>query len=309
MDKALITLAGTLLGTLLGYVLSRRSFREQRQWTARERRYDELLGHLSVARVKLTDLCEYFQEPDSEYGDYSKNARFNQLKQERDAALAAIRPLVGPASVFLSNEAIAALKELEASKWHAGMDSVNEADYIEAVDKLVEKAESEVIAAARVQLVPEARAWGILKSGEVANMQAGVQLSEGVKIRAEIDNSLVKGLLLANGGGAVALLAFLKVVFEVKRLEPLAIYVIAALLIFHLGLVAALVHNKYRRDCSLVYENNAMRPPPGKLFGLTLKEPRVCGISKLFRFLSIAFFLLGGIVVSSGGLRLVLCAT
>lgn len=307
MDKAFVTLAGTLLGALLGYVLSRRSFREQQQWTARERRYDELLSHLSVARVKLTDLCEYFQEPDSEYSDYSKNARFNQLKQERDAALAAIRPLVGPASVFLSDEAIAALKELEASKWHAGMDSVNEADYIETIDKLVEKAESEVIAAARAQLMLKARSWGILKSGGVANMQAGVQLSEGVKIRAEIDNSLVKGLLLANGGGAVALLAFLKVVFEIQRLEPLAIYVIVALLVFHLGIVTALIHNKYRRDCSLVYENSGMRPSAGTLWGFKLSEPRSCGISHLFRFLSIAFFLLGGIVVAVGGLKLVLC--
>ncbi len=129
----------------------------------------------------------------------------------------------------------------------------------------------------------------------------------GIERRSQIDTELVKGLLLANGGGAVALLAFLKVVFEVRRLEPLAEFVVFGLLAFHLGIVAALIHNKYRRDCSLIFEHHNYRPPAGTLWGIKLKEPRVCGISKLFRFLSIAMFLLGGLIVSGGALWLLWC--
>ncbi len=106
----------------------------------------------------------------------------------------------------------------------------------------------------------------------------------------------------------MALLAFLKVVFEVRRLEPLAPFVVFGLLAFHLGIVAALIHNKYRRDCSLIHEHYDYRPPGGTLWVFKLKEPRVCGISKLFRFLSITMFLLGGLIVGGGALWLLRCS-
>jgi ABC-type nickel/cobalt efflux system permease component RcnA len=80
------------------------------------------------------------------------------------------------------------------------------------------------------------------------------QPSEGVKTRSEIDIEIVRGLLLANGGGAVALLTFLPKAFEKGPLSSLAMPVVLALFVFHLGIVAAIVHNHYRRRCSLEYE-------------------------------------------------------
>lgn len=136
---------------------------------------------------------------------------------------------------------------------------------------------------------------------------ADVRESPGVQRRSDIDNELVKGLLLANGGGAVALLAFLKVVFDTQDLRPLAIYVVYALIAFHIGVATALVHNHYRTRCSLIYDQHNFRPPPGKLFGKLLNEPRECRISKIFRWGSLALFTSGGLIVAFGALRLLLC--
>lgn len=122
--------------------------------------------------------------------------------------------------------------------------------------------------------------------------------SEGFKARVQVDNELVRGLLFANGGGAVALLAFLPTAFDRHLVLP----VVWALFIFHLGIVAAIVHNNYRRECSLEYERHDYRPPSGSLWGFDLKMPTVCFISRCFRWTSIALFLLGGFVVFMGTL-------
>lgn len=134
-----------------------------------------------------------------------------------------------------------------------------------------------------------------------------VQPSEGVKTRAQIDTEVARGLMLANGGGAVALLAFLPTVFDKDILRPLAIFVVAALFTFHLGIVAALIHSHYRRRCSLIYETHGMRPPPGKLFGRDLREPTACWASWKWMWASIVLFLGGGGTVFVGALRIVLC--
>ncbi len=133
-----------------------------------------------------------------------------------------------------------------------------------------------------------------------------VQPSEGVKTRAQIDTEVARGLLLANGGGAVALLAFLPTVFDRYALRPLALYVLAALFVFHVGIVAALIHSHYRRRCSLTYETHGMRPPPGKLFGRNLREPTECWASWKWMWASIMLFLAGGSTVLVGALRTVL---
>jgi hypothetical protein len=129
-----------------------------------------------------------------------------------------------------------------------------------------------------------------------------VQPSEGVKTRAEIDTEVARGLLLANGGGAVALLAFLPTVFEKQQLRPLALPVVAALFIFHVGIVAALVHSHYRRRCSQIYETHEFHPPAGKLFGRNLHEPTVCWASWKWMWASIVLFLLAGSTVFVGAI-------
>lgn len=121
--------------------------------------------------------------------------------------------------------------------------------------------------------------------------------SPGVERRSQIDTEVVRGLLLANGGGAVALLAFLPVAFDKKVLYPLAVPIVVALFLFQLGIVAAVIHNHLRRRCSLVHDHYKFRPPAGTLLGIPLKEPRVCFLSRSFMWLSLLLFLLGGFTI------------
>jgi hypothetical protein len=131
-----------------------------------------------------------------------------------------------------------------------------------------------------------------------------VELSEGVKLRTQIDTEVVKGLLLANGGGAVALLTFLSTVFSNEKLNPLALYIVFALGLFLLGITAAITHNHLRRRCSLIHEAHNMRPPPGKFLGRKLRKPTACSLSSWCMWGSIVFFMLGGVVVFAGAVRL-----
>jgi len=137
------------------------------------------------------------------------------------------------------------------------------------------------------------------------NSTKSEQISPGVKIRAQIDAEIVKGLLLANGGGAVALLAFLPKVLGSPLLSLLALPVIVALFTFHLGIVAAIVHTHFRRKCSLVYEQYKFAPPAGTLFGRTLSQPGICVASLCCMWASVGAFLAGGCLVFIGALRVV----
>lgn len=85
-------------------------------------------------------------------------------------------------------------------------------------------------------------------------------VSEGVKIRAQIDTESVRNVMLVNGGGSVALLALLPAILG----TPLVFGVLATLAIWLLGLTLAVCHSVLRRKCSLVYEQHGMKPPPGK---------------------------------------------
>jgi hypothetical protein len=130
----------------------------------------------------------------------------------------------------------------------------------------------------------------------------GVIMSKGLEIRAQIDTENVKGLLLINGGGAVALLAFLPhVLFELDY-ESLTKAILWGLFIFQVGLLFAVIHNRLRRICSLIHDQHNLNPPPGKLFGFQLKQPRDCFLSVLFMWGSAAAFFLAGFLVFLGGL-------
>jgi hypothetical protein len=135
-------------------------------------------------------------------------------------------------------------------------------------------------------------------------------MEKGVEIRAQIDSENVKGLLLINGGGAVALLAFLPTIFGKPNFQPLTILVLWALFAFQIGLVAAVIHNRLRRICSLVYESYWRRnsqPPRCKLIPAWLKrsDPCACFVSIIFMWLSLVAFVTGGILVFCGGLKVI----
>ncbi len=130
--------------------------------------------------------------------------------------------------------------------------------------------------------------------------------SKWVEIRAQIDTELVKGLLVINGGGSVALLAFLPVILGKPEYAPLAKAVLWGLLSFQVGLVSAVIHNRLMRVCSLEFEKHNYIPPPCKVFPISLFKfkndaPCVCRVSIIFMWSSILAFLLAGILVINGG--------
>jgi hypothetical protein len=135
-------------------------------------------------------------------------------------------------------------------------------------------------------------------------MEMGITMTKGVEIRAQIDTESVKALLLVNGGGAVALLAFLPSVFSTTDLRPLAEPVTWALFAYQLGLFFAVLHNHWRRRCSLAYEAAVGKPPPCTVLGRALSEPCVCHRSWACMWLSALAFLVAGLIVFCGLLHI-----
>jgi len=128
-------------------------------------------------------------------------------------------------------------------------------------------------------------------------------VADGRETRAAIDSETVRGLLLINGGGAVALLAFLPGVLQKPELESLARAIIWAVFTFQAGLAFAVIHNRMRRLCSLEYaKKDRKRCSP---FGYGLREPCICHWSIGFMWGSIVSFLVAGLVVLNAGLGVV----
>lgn len=130
----------------------------------------------------------------------------------------------------------------------------------------------------------------------------------GLEIRAQIDSENVKGLLLINGGGAVALLAFLPTILGKPPFESLLRAIVWALFAFYVGVVAAVIHNRLRRVCSLHYEHHNYAPPPCSHIPAwikfeQLKQPCICLRSIFFMWVSVLSFVLGGSVAASGALK------
>ena len=121
-----------------------------------------------------------------------------------------------------------------------------------------------------------------------------------MKIRAQIDLETVKGLLLINGGGGVALLTIISAAIEKDAYKSLVYTAFIGILIFGFGLVFAIVHNMLRRKCSLIHDKHEYRPPSGHLFGkrgFQLRQPTVCWWSMTFAYLSVAAFVSAGLYV------------
>ena len=109
-------------------------------------------------------------------------------------------------------------------------------------------------------------------------------MTKGLEIRAQIDTELVKGLLIINGGGSIALLTFLPTILGKPEYLPLSKAVLWGLFSFQIGLVSAVIHNRLRRVCSLEFEKYNYNPPPCKVFPISLFKfrndaPCVCRAS------------------------------
>jgi hypothetical protein len=130
-------------------------------------------------------------------------------------------------------------------------------------------------------------------------------MANELEIRAQIDTENVKALLLINGGAAVALLAFLGSMLGTPGCELLTRAILWALLTFQFGLVSAVINNRLRRKCSMVYQAHQYRPPKCEIFGKVLAEPCICMWSILFMWGSVLFFVGGSVLVFLGGLDVV----
>ncbi len=119
-------------------------------------------------------------------------------------------------------------------------------------------------------------------------------VSEGVKIRAQIDTESVRNVMLVNGGGSVALLALLPAILG----TPLVFGLLLTLAIWLFGLTLAVTHSVLRRKCSLEYEQHNMSPPRGEpRLWIKPNEPWVCWWGWLCLYASIFAFLIGGAVM------------
>src|SRR5438874_3758268 len=100
--------------------LAHSTFVEGRRWELKREITWDLLSHLAKAQVSLTAQSTWYMEPGSEHRDNSEDEGFMRLSRTASAALRAVEELTGPAQLFLSQEAIDALKELVREEWHAG---------------------------------------------------------------------------------------------------------------------------------------------------------------------------------------------
>lgn len=132
-------------------------------------------------------------------------------------------------------------------------------------------------------------------------------MESGYETRVQVDNFTVKALLLLNGGGAVALLALIPSVIGKPELKALSYGIMWALLFFQFGLVSCVIHNLYRRKCSLEYEKHNGAPPAGNYLSFNLNKPTVCFLQELFMWISLSLFILAGLTVFAGGIYTVLC--
>lgn len=128
-------------------------------------------------------------------------------------------------------------------------------------------------------------------------------MSDGRETRAAIDTETVRGLLLINGGGAVALLAFLPALLQHAEFAQLSRSTIFAIFSFQCGLMFAVVHNRLRGLCSLQYVKKKENRSPCSLFGMKSEKPCVCLWSRGFMWASIGAFFVAGIVMLCAGLN------
>jgi len=130
-------------------------------------------------------------------------------------------------------------------------------------------------------------------------------MTTGREIRSRIDSEQVRGLLLINGGAAVALIALIPYVLDKPEFIALSRGIFLALFLFQLGLVFAVIHNRQRRKCALEYEEAEVNPSnwPGscRFLWWEANEPCICMRSIAFMWASVACFVFGGLTVATSG--------
>jgi hypothetical protein len=125
-------------------------------------------------------------------------------------------------------------------------------------------------------------------------------MAEGVELRAQMDIETFKGLLVINGGGAVALLTFFAAILTKDSLytRALAPAILWALMTMVFGLGFAIAHNFFRRRCSLAHDQRNVRRlqqrlqnPQQSLQEDEASQPTVCTFAWSFLWCSLACFM------------------
>jgi len=118
--------------------LAGHAWKSQRQWTARENYYSQLLTNLHQFKMALDNLSDYYIEPGSEHiPDSQRDKHFRKLLASSATSYREVEKLLGPAAIFLSPGAVAALNELFVKHWElATFGAICTADYIQSAHEL-----------------------------------------------------------------------------------------------------------------------------------------------------------------------------
>ena len=127
--------------------------------------------------------------------------------------------------------------------------------------------------------------------------------SAGGAQRAQTDVETLRGLLIANGGGAVALLLALSPALDRPGFEPLVYTMFIGIVVFMVGVVLAVLYHHFRRQCS--QQVNVPGLPQGSFLGIRLRAPATCVAYQVCLYLSLLCFIGTGAYVAWAGVSTV----
>lgn len=119
--------------------LSRHTWVNQQQWSARELYYGKLLTQLHNFNIALDGLAGYYTQPGSEYTrDSDQGEHFHRLKRSAGEALDEAQKLLGPAALYLSQTTVDKLSEMLSKHWEiTEFEVACTAEYVERAQVLV----------------------------------------------------------------------------------------------------------------------------------------------------------------------------
>lgn len=134
--------------------LSRHTWINQQQWSARELYYGKLLAQLHNFILALDGLSSYYIEPDSVHvPDSKQGAHFHRLKQNAADAFEELKKLLGPAALYLPKETVKELDEMQKRHWELVEFEVScTAEYVEQAHVIAMPAYEKVLSDAKRQL-------------------------------------------------------------------------------------------------------------------------------------------------------------
>jgi hypothetical protein len=134
--------------------LSRHTWINQQQWSARELYYGKLLTQLHNFGVALEGLSSYYLQPGSEcIPDFQQGEHFHRLKENAGESVNEIRKLLGPAALYLSRATVDKLSEMLSKHWELiEFEVACTAEYAEQAQTLASSSYDLVLAEAKQHL-------------------------------------------------------------------------------------------------------------------------------------------------------------